>query len=111
MKGLSDFCARMTDGVDSHVLYVYLKYTRDVSLLLKQSIRINRRFNHETACILCHGSAIILTIKLKFSLSIFWNTCTYSVYVKTKKELHYNRFVDPNILGAARLVHSDLRIY
>ena len=33
------------------------------------------------------------------------------MYFKWKKELNYNRFVDPNILGAARLVHSDLRIY
>ena len=40
-----------------------------------------------------------------------WNICTYSVYFKSKKELNYNRFVDPNILGASRLVHSDLRIY
>ena len=30
---------------------------------------------------------------------------------KSEKELNYDRFVDPNILGAARLVHSDLRIY
>ena len=29
----------------------------------------------------------------------------------SKKELNYNRFVDPNILGSSRLVHSDLRIY
>ena len=41
----------------------------------------------------------------------FWNTCTYSVYFKLKKELNYNRFVDPTILAAWRLVHSDLRIY
>ena len=40
-----------------------------------------------------------------------WNTCTYFVYFKSKKELNYDRFVDLNILGAARLVHSDLRIY
>ena len=40
-----------------------------------------------------------------------WNICTYYVYFKSKKELDYNRFVDPNILGASRLVHSDLRIY
>ena len=39
------------------------------------------------------------------------NTCTYYVYFKSKKELNYNRFVDPNILGASRLVYSDLRIY
>ena len=37
--------------------------------------------------------------------------CTYFVYFKSKKELNYDRFVDPNILGASRLVHSDLRIY
>ena len=35
------------------------------------------------------------------------NTCAYSVYFKSKKELNYDRFVDPNLLGAARLVHSD----
>ena len=40
-----------------------------------------------------------------------WNICTYCVYFKSKKELNYDRFVDPNIFGAARLVHSDLRIY
>ena len=39
------------------------------------------------------------------------NTCTYSVYFKSKKELNYNRFVDLNVRGALRLVHSDLRIY
>ena len=33
------------------------------------------------------------------------------MYFKSKKELNYERFVDPNVLGAARLVHSDLRIY
>ena len=37
--------------------------------------------------------------------------CTYSVYFKSKKKLNYDRFVDPNILGAARHVHSHLRIY
>ena len=34
-----------------------------------------------------------------------------SVYFMSKKELNYNKFIDPNILGARRLVHSDLRIY
>ena len=38
-------------------------------------------------------------------------TCTYFVYFKSRKELNHNRFVDQNILGASRLVHSDLRIY
>ena len=33
------------------------------------------------------------------------------MYFKSKKELNYDIFVDPIILGAARLVHSDLRIY
>ena len=33
------------------------------------------------------------------------------MYFKSKKELNYDRFVDLNILGAARLVHSDLQIY
>ena len=40
-----------------------------------------------------------------------WSTCTYFVYFKSKKELNYDRFVDLNILGAAPLVHLDLRIY
>ena len=40
-----------------------------------------------------------------------WSTCTYFVYFKSKKELNNDRFVDLNILGAARLVHSDLRVY
>ena len=40
-----------------------------------------------------------------------WNTCAYFVYFKSKKELNCDKFVDPNILGAARLVHSDPRIY
>ena len=35
-------------------------------------------------------------------------TCTHNVYFKSKKELDYDRFVDSNILGATRLVHSDL---
>ena len=33
------------------------------------------------------------------------------MYFKSRKELDYNRFVDPNLLGVSRLVHSDLRIY
>ena len=41
----------------------------------------------------------------------FWNTNIYFVYFKSKKVLNYNRFVDQNILGAVRLVHSDRRIY
>ena len=49
-------------------------------------------------------------MKLRFFIQS-WNICTYSVYFKSKKELNYNSFVDPNILGASRLVHSDLRIY
>ena len=28
-----------------------------------------------------------------------WYTCAYSVYFKSKKELNYNRFVDPNVRG------------
>ena len=40
-----------------------------------------------------------------------WNTCTYFVYLKSKKKLNYDRLGDLNILGAVRLVHSDLRIY
>ena len=37
----------------------------------------------------------------------YCNICAYFAYFKSKKELNYDRFVDPNI----RLVHSDLRIY
>ena len=33
------------------------------------------------------------------------------MFFKSKKELNYDRFVDLNILCAASLVHSDLRIY
>ena len=33
------------------------------------------------------------------------------MYFKSKKGLNYDRFVDLNTLGAASLVHSDLRIY
>ena len=33
------------------------------------------------------------------------------MYFKSKKELNYDIFVDQNILGAERLVYSDLRIY
>ena len=40
-----------------------------------------------------------------------WNKFIYLVYFKSKKELNYDRFADPNTLGASRLVHSDLRIY
>ena len=40
-----------------------------------------------------------------------WNIYAYYVYFKSKKGLNYNRFVDPNILGASRHIHSDLRIY
>ena len=61
-----------------------------------------------------HGSCFIVT-HADYKNEIFyiksWNTCTYGVYFKSKKELNDDRFVDSNILGAARLVHSDLRIY
>ena len=49
--------------------------------------------------------------EIKSFKSKSWNIFTYSVYFESRKELNYNRFVDPNILGASRLVHSDLRIY
>ena len=35
----------------------------------------------------------------------------FFVYFMSKKELNYDRFVDPNILGAPRFVHLDLRMY
>ena len=41
----------------------------------------------------------------------YCNICAYFVYFKSKKKLNYDRVVDPNILRAASLVHSDLRIY
>ena len=54
----------------------------------------------------------MLTIKTRFCISnLGTHTCTYVVYVKSKKELNYDKFVDPNILGAVRLVDSDLRIH
>ena len=56
--------------------------------------------------IICHDENEIVFFCMKS-----WNICTYFMYFKSKKELNYDRFVDPNILGAARLVHSDLRIY
>ena len=50
-------------------------------------------------------------MKLYFSVWILVMYVPIFVYFKSKKELNSDRFVDPNILGAARLVHSDLRIY
>ena len=50
----------------------------------------------------------MLTVKLGFSI---YYLVKYFVSFKSKKELNYDRFVDPNLLGAKRLVHSDLRIY
>ena len=66
-------------------------------------------FNHETACRILWFSHTDNEIDVFYITS--WNICTYSVYFKSKKELNYNRFVNPNILGVSRLVHSDLRIY
>ena len=104
-----------------------LKYTRDVSLLNSRFDRIYEssviltgqvrhniyEFNHKTAYLICHGLAIgLLTMQLKFAISIYEAPeHNFSVYFKSKKELNYNRFVDSNILGTSRLVHSDLRIY
>ena len=65
--------------------------------------------NHKAACLIFHCLAI-LTMKLSFLYHTLEHLHTFSVF-KSKKELNYNRFVDPNILGASRLVHSDLRIY
>ena len=36
---------------------------------------------------------------------------TYFLYFKSQNELNYDIFVDPNILGASRLIHSDLENY
>ena len=48
----------------------------------------------------------------KFYLSLLGTLVPIFVYYfKSKKKLNYDRFVDLNILGASRLVHSDLRIY
>ena len=55
-----------------------------------------------------HGLAV-LTIKLTFSISnLGTSALILQVYFKSKKELNYNKLVDPNILGASRRVHSDL---
>ena len=59
----------------------------------------------------CLCLSVILTMKSRFSTSNMGTFANNSVYFKTKKELNYNRFVDPNILGASRLVHLDRRIY
>ena len=95
--------------VDSTILRIYCYF---VLLYLFCIIRSGTiyGFNHETACLILwfnnHNKKEIDVFYIKS-----WNICTYSVYFKSKKELNYNRFVDPNILGASRLVHSDLRIY
>ena len=69
------------------------------------------RFYYDTAfnCMVYVSLFIMLTILSIGAYQIF--TCTYLLYFKSKKELDYNRFADPHILGASRLVHSDLRIY
>ena len=61
------------------VQYSILKYTCDISLLLKFII-------------------------VEHSMYLF-------VYFNSKKGLNCYRFVDLNIIGAQRLVHSYLRIY
>ena len=66
-------------------------------------------FKHETARFMCCG--LHANDQIAFCYIKSCKTCTYYVYFKSKKELNYGRFVDPNILGAARLVNSDLRIY
>ena len=45
---------------------------------------------------------------MRFSIS---NLGTHVPILSTLVELYYGRFVDPIVLGAARHVHSDLRIY
>ena len=51
-------------------------------------------FNHETVCLILwfnnHTKNEIYVFYIKS-----WNICTYSVYFKSKKQLNYNRFVDP----------------
>ena len=60
--------------------------------------------NRETAClILWFNSHTEKEIEVFYVKS--WNICTYSVYLKSTKELNCNRFVDPNILA------SYIRIY
>ena len=50
----------------------------------------------------------MLTIKLRFSISNLAKH-VHSMCILGRRKNH--RFVDPNIIGASRLVHSDLRIY
>ena len=64
-------------------------------------------FHHKNACLIFRGSAI-LTMKLSFFCMKSWNTCTYPVYFKSTKELNYNGFVDPNILGASHRYRISL---
>ena len=50
-------------------------------------------------------------MKLRFSILKFVTPAYILCLLSRKKELNYDRFVDPNVLGASRLVHSSLRNY
>ena len=55
-----------------------------------------------------YGLITILRMKLRFSISNLGTSAHILFFFKSKKELKYNRLVDPSILDASRLVH---RIY
>ena len=114
--------SRLTTGCKEEGNPEMLKYTGDVSLLLKQKIRIYKStvifhtgpggHSEYYAGLPWHYMPNFSWLPTLTILSInFWSTCTYFVYYKSKKELNYDRFVDLNILVAARLLHSDIRMY
>ena len=53
----------------------------------------------------------MLKMKLHFSIRNLVTNVHILCILSERKNSNYDRFVDPNILGAARLVHSDLGIY
>ena len=61
---------------------------------------------YDLCCMVYHADYRIGVFSIKYC-----NICAYFVYFKSREELNYEKFVDPIILGAPRLVHSDLRIY
>ena len=90
-----------------------LTYTRDVSQSIVKTVGSDLRiymycyfvlvrpgtiyeFNHETACLIFHGLAT-LTMKLRFFISNIV-TPAHTVYFKSKNELNYSGFIDPNII-------------
>ena len=56
-----------------------------------------------------HNVSLLTTLTILYINSWSTRRPTYFdfVYFKSKEELNYDRFVNLNILGAGRLVHSD----